>query len=385
MANPAHVAKLRDGVEAWNRWREQNWNVKPDLSGLDLSSEKSFKRTALWDSATGRISLAKANLGWADMHGANLRNVGLQEANLIEANLEGANFQGANLNNATLESANLSQVNLGDATLIGANLKSANLDKADLRSAHLSGASLENASLIEADMRSVQAGAANFSGADLTRADLWTANLSGAQLVATNLEEANLIRADLHKANLKDAILYSADLRDTNMLGVNLDHAGVIGIKYERRFMPGKYQGIRGVESAYGDAIFRRDALDQDYIDTLALRWRRSPMLVVLWLWSLIDYGRSMVRTVWIATLIVAAFGFSYMVNPSMVELVSSEKTWFSPYYASLITFTSLGFSNQVASHTATGQMLLAAEAALGYFIFGVLLAILMHKIARRS
>ena len=31
MANEEHVAILKRGVKAWNRWREQNREVEPDL------------------------------------------------------------------------------------------------------------------------------------------------------------------------------------------------------------------------------------------------------------------------------------------------------------------------------------------------------------------
>ncbi|MGA2411123.1 MAG: hypothetical protein ABSG46_12140 [Candidatus Binataceae bacterium] len=29
MANPEHLAKLKEGVEAWNQWREENPEILP--------------------------------------------------------------------------------------------------------------------------------------------------------------------------------------------------------------------------------------------------------------------------------------------------------------------------------------------------------------------
>jgi uncharacterized protein YjbI with pentapeptide repeats len=53
MANPEHVAILKQGVEVWNRWRRENPEIRPDfveadLSGLilhnvDLSKSKLYK------------------------------------------------------------------------------------------------------------------------------------------------------------------------------------------------------------------------------------------------------------------------------------------------------------------------------------------------------
>ncbi|RME19733.1 MAG: pentapeptide repeat-containing protein, partial [Deltaproteobacteria bacterium] len=37
MANPEHIAILLEGVEAWNRWREENPDVVPDLAGANLT------------------------------------------------------------------------------------------------------------------------------------------------------------------------------------------------------------------------------------------------------------------------------------------------------------------------------------------------------------
>jgi uncharacterized protein YjbI with pentapeptide repeats len=37
MANDEHVALLKQGVAAWNAWREENPNIQPDLSGAKLS------------------------------------------------------------------------------------------------------------------------------------------------------------------------------------------------------------------------------------------------------------------------------------------------------------------------------------------------------------
>ncbi|NQT47472.1 MAG: pentapeptide repeat-containing protein, partial [Chloroflexi bacterium] len=37
MANKEHLKILKQGVAAWNKWREENPKDTPDLSGADLS------------------------------------------------------------------------------------------------------------------------------------------------------------------------------------------------------------------------------------------------------------------------------------------------------------------------------------------------------------
>ncbi len=96
MANPEHLAKLKEGVEAWNAWRDENPDVMPDLVETNLSG---------------------VTLEWANLFKADLTDATLFEANLFEADLSGANLTGASLLNATLIGAELSGADLTGATL----------------------------------------------------------------------------------------------------------------------------------------------------------------------------------------------------------------------------------------------------------------------------
>ncbi len=345
MANAEHVSKLKLGVEAWNTWRQENWNVRPNLSGLELANEPGVKRSSLWDSSAKQINLSGINLAGVD--------------------LSSIDFRATNLHDALFTEANLAQAVLRRADLARADCRSANLDSAEFRGANLSDAHLPEANLCQTNLKG--------------------AILAGADLESANLEEALLSRSDLRFANLNRANLYKADVRHANLQTANLDHAGVIGIKYDRRSMRGRYQGVRGVDSIFGDAIFRRDVLDQDYIDTLASRWRRSPMLLMLWLWSLIDYGRSLSRVLWLALLCIFVFAMAYDLNPHLVRFSSDHAAWYTPYLASAVTFATFGFSDLVLALNAKGQIIIAAQVILGYFTTAILISVLLQKIARRS
>ncbi len=111
MANAEHLAILKEGVQRWNAWREENEDVVPYLTGVYLAR--------------------------ADLRGANLTRANLAGADLTEADLFGANLQGANLDGANLQGANLYGANLIEANLIGADLTRVDLRGADLTSAEL--------------------------------------------------------------------------------------------------------------------------------------------------------------------------------------------------------------------------------------------------------
>lgn len=102
--NIKHYKKIKEGIEAWNKWRYENQDIRPDLSGADLSG---------------------ANLRWANLSEAYLRG-----ANLREANLMGADLMGADLSEAYLRGADLIRADLIRADLRGADLRGADLSDA---------------------------------------------------------------------------------------------------------------------------------------------------------------------------------------------------------------------------------------------------------------
>jgi hypothetical protein len=90
MANSEHLAKINEGVEAWNVWREANTEIVPDLR--------------------------EAELYGAYLRGAQLRGADLSRADLSEANLRRAYLRGANLTQANLSEADLSRASIGYTT-----------------------------------------------------------------------------------------------------------------------------------------------------------------------------------------------------------------------------------------------------------------------------
>jgi hypothetical protein len=45
MANPEHLAILKQGVEAWNRWRLEHVDIRPDLTDADLARAGKRKKS----------------------------------------------------------------------------------------------------------------------------------------------------------------------------------------------------------------------------------------------------------------------------------------------------------------------------------------------------
>ena len=308
-------------VDVWNAYRDRNPDWTPELSSIDEPID--LKGLALPASAEGAgLNLRRINLSGADLTDAKLSGVDLTEADLTDAKLCGAQLWNINLQSAFLIGADLTGAKLSSANLINANLTGGNLTGADLSESSMAGAELW--------------------GAILTDAQVWGADLSRAKLTSANLNRAKLRSANLSLASLEDASLIGTDLAFANIIATELSYADLTdarlgGVRYARSKMSGKCRGIR-VSNCFGNALFKRDAQDQDFIDTFRakilddlqrqgqkcplrrFRWRillnkkrilsylkiklmqierhvaLKVMPAVFRAWGWIDYGRSMTR-----------------------------------------------------------------------------------------
>lgn len=220
MANPQHLAIFKQGVQAWNAWREGNPTVHPDLS--DAKLDDIDMRFAHLDGVNFRLS----KLNGIDFAFASLREADFREAelglasvdgdgvspplNLSLTDLQGADFRQASFWLVDFASADLRGVQFSEARFIGIKLNGA-----DLRGCNLQGVALKQAELINADLSS-----ADLSGVSLEYADLFQTNVSDAILLGTNLWGAKL-----SSTNLQDARLIECHLSATYDENLRLDGA----------------------------------------------------------------------------------------------------------------------------------------------------------------
>jgi len=246
MANEEHLALLRQGVEAWNEWKANNPDIRPNLS-FATGSGIIIREAKLSGVDLSRADLSRADLSRADLIGSNLSEAHLKEAYLSEADLIGANLCEAYLGGADLIGTNLIGANLTEAYLSGADLSKANLSGADLVGAKLIGAKLSGTNLSGAKLCGANLSGAYLKGANLKGANLKDANLTGANLTGANLQRTKALDAIFSKATLTGACLEDWHTNSTtNLEDVICDYVYLRVEQQERtpaqgKFAPGEF------------------------------------------------------------------------------------------------------------------------------------------------
>lgn len=190
MANEEQLAILKQGVDVWNQWREENPNIKIDLTKVHLVAQDftmiNFENADLEGSNFQKTELVKTNLRGTNLTNVDFRYTRLWGSDLSRANLTNADFNSANLNGSILNNANLSKAKFINAGFFDA----------DLRNAYLIGADFLSANLGRADFRKAKFNDTSFNHANLEKADLSATALSGTTFRWTLLDNTIIVDAD---------------------------------------------------------------------------------------------------------------------------------------------------------------------------------------------
>lgn len=287
---PDPMSILSQGVQIWNKWRNQNQTKQVSLMSKYLADGDykgaDFRNCNLGGVNFSNSNLENANLCGADLSGSILDGARLYKANLSKAILDRAMLKGAlidehtimepkwkrvwniykghsdsDLKNVDLSSAylvgvNLSGFDLSGANLCGADLRGADLTHADLRDvitdeltrmdskwffivlivngeinsdSNLQGQDLSKACLKGVNLQNLRLEKANFSESDLTNASLCNSIFTQSNFSKSNLSYTFLRKANLGGANLSDANLSNADFEGAILSGAILNGANLNG------------------------------------------------------------------------------------------------------------------------------------------------------------
>ncbi|WP_327388930.1 pentapeptide repeat-containing protein [Streptomyces sp. NBC_01207] len=177
-------------------------------SGAVVDLGKTDLRGLFFTDTAASIKLPRANFSHADLRWASLTGADLREASFSNANLEHASLDATNLRGATFQGAKLPEASLSGADLRGAVLECTTFlmdvetgrdvggsGCADLQRVVMEGADLRNAKMADSDLRGALLKGTDFRGADLSRADFRDADLSRADFRGATLTGVKLAGA----------------------------------------------------------------------------------------------------------------------------------------------------------------------------------------------
>ena len=393
--------------------------------------------------------LLGANLQGADLRGANLQGAALAHADLQRVDLRNTDFQGADLSYANLQGANLRRAKLQGTALWDANLQGADLRDANLQGADLSGANLEGTNLfgmrVDAGIRLDEV---NLTYANLYLSYLdETKTLRNAEFKSE--KEINEIVADfLKKENKELAVLDVRRIKiDNSEVVARLFEEGLVRYVWEgerivffdrkrRRVVKNpenakskiveiselndlieregleKYLYEGSIEELYEASYEVYNNLYYFYIqngrleEALRMHYRRCEVRRKLlreqgwinclrsWIYDffilklLTGYGVKISRPLIASAIIISIFAFLFWLTNGIVKNVNGKMVApdFVDYiYHSVITFTSLGYSN-IQPNLAVGhfpQFLAAAESILGALMMALLIFTITYRVSR--
>jgi hypothetical protein len=333
MADSLHADELRKGATSWNKWRQENPTVEPDLSHLDLS--QAANAGAAWDATNNRANLSEFDL----------TNVTLDHANLTGAKLWMCKLNGAWLRWTILADADLFGANLRKTDCHGAIFDGSVLSEANMTDAKLGAASFKKSTCTNTVVTGTDVTAADFEGADLRGVEFapWRVTVLGEPVIPTEYPETVL-----------------DDIRGLSQSTRRMvEAAQYLRARWRREDGRKVLLRLWGISCGYGQSLVRWVML--------------SSLLIVLFALALMTADLQFAVHEIKPTLVDG------VMRPTAVSGIGKPAIG-DALYISVVTFTTLGFGD-IAPVSALGKILIMLEVIIGYAMLGALVSILGNKL----
>jgi hypothetical protein len=152
MPNPEHLEILKGGFVGWNKWRNQNPKVVPnlisavlpkfDFRGFNLSHVK-FNQAQLQFGHFARCLIDETDFSNSDLQLTDFNRADLRDTDFVNADLTGSDFTQANIFCGKFQNTNLTNGDLVGTNLVGVDLTGASLKFSKLMETNFISAILE--------------------------------------------------------------------------------------------------------------------------------------------------------------------------------------------------------------------------------------------------
>lgn len=217
-----------------------------------------------------RLTLSHADMSYARLSGADLRNAILDHADLsyaiasrsgpAEEGLPLTDLTGASLQGATLERADLRHTAFDEASLSGAHMAQARLGETSLVGADLRGVDLVRATLEPGvSFAEAELDGARFSGAELQAVNFASASMAGAAFDGAIIRNVSFARAGMVGACFADASIQALG-SDVGLGLVNFQNAVLVSANFEGARFSGRigFIGANLTNASFRDSTLYR-------------------------------------------------------------------------------------------------------------------------------
>lgn len=276
MSNPIHVANFTDSIFSWNKWREENPDLVPDLSGAKLDRQSYVSEWNLSNALLHRLDISGQSVLRGDFRDAKAHGLVAENTSFTNCKFDGCELSRPAVirdapepNKFAIEAYGIRQpllspvssaecCQLRECRFYDCSFEKAVLDGVDFTNAQLIRCNFNGASLRGARFHPRFLHETTFQGTDFFEADLWGVELRGVNLERACLRRAILVDAQLgpmpmvqmknlrmapeqttvesfqhHEFNtiLRDADLRDADLRRASLVQADLSRADLRGAR----------------------------------------------------------------------------------------------------------------------------------------------------------
>lgn len=250
--------------------------------------------------------------------------------------------------------------------------------KLDLRGIDFSGFSnLKDNEIFGFDFSNCLLKHSNFSDSDFTSSSFKNSDVLYSDFSNAVLDQCDFYGANLTLSHFDHARLEESDFRNAWLTLVSFVDADLGFIKFNRKtdFQNIDLSSIRGSSNPLFVSFIRR----KHFLKHFKEHSLKNRILYYIWL-TISDCGQSFLRWFIASLLICVAFGFGYSSFPEGFSILNGRRpTWFTFYYYSAVTFTTLGFGDVVPTNVST-EIAVTTEVVLGYIMLGGLISIFATK-----
>lgn len=257
-----------------------------------------------------------------------------------------------------------------------------------------------------------------YKNANCEYSDFTDSVIEKSYFIGTNLKNTIFRKSDLTGSDIRKSKLQNADFRGAILTGITWhdslqmiwNKVGKHTIGFNFLILPSfVYKNTPGISNTkISTAEFANSEhlekfiKDEQFIQEYYLDAQQYQIMkYIVKIWGITsDYGRSLFRWFTLSFFLMIAFGLVYddflcpiwLYDPLANFLstldpkieINSVDTWLSPYYFSIVTFTTLGFGDVIPKNLAA-QLWIVVEVIIGYIMLGGLISLFANKLARRA